>query len=203
MLTLVDLPGYGHAVAEERKRKRWREATHSFLLGRGVLCLTCVLVDATRGLCDGDTDLLSLLHAHRKPHLVVLTKGDLLGPADLARAGALVDGDWAAVRAAVDRVQGGLVAAEAAAAARAEDEATAGAEASDAAEGSGCDRSGAAGATPGSAVLRLAPSTHVARAAVVSGHTGAGVSALWRSLLAAAKAVSASEGVPIHVSARK
>ena len=38
---------------------------------------------------------------------------------------------------------------------------------------------------------------------VVSGHTGAGVQELWRSILECNKAVSAKDGVPVHLSVRR
>lgn len=39
--------------------------------------------------------------------------------------------------------------------------------------------------------------------AVVSGHTGAGVQALWKEILQAASDVSVKDGVPVHLSARR
>ena len=38
---------------------------------------------------------------------------------------------------------------------------------------------------------------------VVSGHTGAGVQALWKRLLDSAAAVSVKDGVPVHTSSRR
>lgn len=39
LLTLADLPGYGHAVASVQQKRRWREMTHGYLRERGVLSL--------------------------------------------------------------------------------------------------------------------------------------------------------------------
>ena len=49
VLTLVDLPGYGHAVADHRTVAAWGSACDDFLTRRVELARTCVLVDATRG----------------------------------------------------------------------------------------------------------------------------------------------------------
>lgn len=122
----------------------------------------CVLVDATRGVADDDAELLALLHAAQRPHRLVLTKGDLLGAAQLARCVQLVQGDWQHLRQAADRARGQ--------------------------------------ASPAAAAGAKAPAV-----ACVSGHTGAGVTALWKSLVAAAQRVSVYKdgpnGVPTHVSA--
>ncbi len=61
VVTLADLPGYGHAVASVQQRRRWRTMVHDFLKERAVLSLCCVLVDCVRGLCREDKDLLRLL----------------------------------------------------------------------------------------------------------------------------------------------
>lgn len=39
VLTLADLPGYGHAVASGQQRRRWRDMTHGYLRERAVLSL--------------------------------------------------------------------------------------------------------------------------------------------------------------------
>jgi ribosome biogenesis GTP-binding protein YsxC/EngB len=77
ILTAVDLPGYGHAVATSHDMARWRAMTSSYLLNRPVLSLACILVDCTRGLCNHDRRLLRSLIRHNVPWQVVLTKCDL------------------------------------------------------------------------------------------------------------------------------
>lgn len=90
VLTLADLPGYGHAVASVQQKRRWREMTQSYLATRRVLSVCCVLVDCVRGLCREDGDLLKALRARDVAVKVVLTKGDLLDELDLARSHSLV-----------------------------------------------------------------------------------------------------------------
>jgi hypothetical protein len=136
----------------------------------------CVLVDATRGVADDDAELLALLHVAQRPHRLVLTKGDLLDAGQLARCAQLVQGDWHHLRQAADRATFGHASTSAGAGAAA-------------AAGAGAAK--AAGKAPA--------------VACVSGHTGAGVTALWKSLVAAAQRVSVYKsgpnGVPTHVSA--
>ncbi len=90
VLTLADLPGYGHAVASVQQKRRWKAMTNDYFASRRVLSLCCVLVDCVRGLCREDQDLLRLLRAKQVPTKVVLTKGDLLDEVELARSHAIV-----------------------------------------------------------------------------------------------------------------
>ena len=85
-LTLVDLPGYGHAVAKPADMKFWKLMTRSYLGGRLCLSCCCILVDCTRGLCDADISLLRFLHQNKVPWHIVLTKSDLLSPIVLAQS---------------------------------------------------------------------------------------------------------------------
>jgi len=97
VLTLADLPGYGHAVASMQQKRRWRDMTNDYFMSRNVLTLCCVLVDCVRGLCKEDQDLLESLRAKGVPVKVILTKGDLLDEVDLARSHALVVRDLQAM----------------------------------------------------------------------------------------------------------
>ncbi len=167
-LTLVDLPGYGHAVADDRTLERWGSSTRRYLGERRVLARCCVLVDATRGLCAEDVELLRFLRAEQRPHQVVLTMGDLLPPLHLAWCAEVVNKD-------IDRIIDGS------------------------SSSSSSSSGGVKRVRGGSIRTRFVP--------VVSGHTGAGVNALWRHLVACAAEVSANPktagGVPVHVSALK
>ncbi|CAM9275265.1 unnamed protein product [Pylaiella littoralis] len=80
VLTLVDLPGYGHAVATRRAMKGWLRMIKEYITTREELIRCCVLVDCTRGFCEEDRSLLQLLARRDIPHQVVLTKADLLTP---------------------------------------------------------------------------------------------------------------------------
>ncbi|KAG5182769.1 P-loop containing nucleoside triphosphate hydrolase protein, partial [Tribonema minus] len=94
VLTLVDLPGYGHAVANRSMQREWRRMTKDYLSGqRRQLCRCCVLVDATRGLAEEDRILLAHLERRGIEHQLVLTKGDLLLPEQLAQSMAAVTQD--------------------------------------------------------------------------------------------------------------
>lgn len=84
VFTLVDLPGYGHAVASEREKAAWLLSMRRYLTERTILARCCVLVDSTRGLCDEDIDFMQFLSAEALPYQVVLTKGDLLTTEHLA-----------------------------------------------------------------------------------------------------------------------
>ena len=67
-LNLVDLPGYGHAVASLTQMRLWQRNTRRYLAERSVLARCCILVDATRGLCDEDIDLLRYMRDEQRPH---------------------------------------------------------------------------------------------------------------------------------------
>lgn len=93
VLTLVDFPGYGHAVATARDRRGWTEMIRDYVSDRDVLSTCCVLVDCTRGLCALDKNFLWLLLKQEIPYLIVLTKADLLPVDELASSILLVAED--------------------------------------------------------------------------------------------------------------
>ncbi|KAJ1437431.1 P-loop containing nucleoside triphosphate hydrolase protein [Ochromonadaceae sp. CCMP2298] len=95
VLNLVDLPGYGHAVASASQRRSWTEMIKDYLRGRKIISRCLVLVDCTRGLCRQDKTLISYLRNLGIPWSVVLTKGDLLPPRQLAQCVGLVKMDLA------------------------------------------------------------------------------------------------------------
>jgi GTP-binding protein len=84
-LTLVDMPGYGHAAASKTKIQAWTELIHAFLLGRTNLARVYVLVDARHGLKDTDDSLLATLGKAAVSHQIVLTKCEAIKPDELAR----------------------------------------------------------------------------------------------------------------------
>ena len=102
-LVLVDMPGYGPAVADARTRRRWWDASLRYARqgkaavaestsGGGLRCML-VLVDASRGFCEEDEVLFALLAERGCPFQVVLTKADLLPPPALARCNMLLTAD--------------------------------------------------------------------------------------------------------------
>eukprot|EP00953_Heterococcus_sp_UTEX-ZZ885_P016510 9282-Heterococcus_DN1.PRE.1 len=69
VLTLADLPGYGHAVANRAMQKEWRRMIKDYLSGaRQQLCRCCVLIDATRGLAQEDLELMAHLERRSIEH---------------------------------------------------------------------------------------------------------------------------------------
>lgn len=84
-LRLVDLPGYGFAYAESETVQSWMDLVFNYLLNRKCLSRVYVLVDGRHGLKQADKELLALLDQTRVKHQMVLTKGDLVKPVDLAR----------------------------------------------------------------------------------------------------------------------
>jgi GTP-binding protein len=94
-LVLVDLPGYGYAVAAKSKVAAWTELIHSYLQGRAVLGRVYVLIDARHGLKAADDTILDALGKAAVSHQIVLTKSDQVGGGDLA---ARLDEVAAAVR---------------------------------------------------------------------------------------------------------
>ena len=101
-LVLVDMPGYGPAVADVKTRQRWWDASLRYARqgkaavaerdGGGLRCML-ILVDCSRGFCEEDEALFGLLAERGCPFQVVLTKADLLPPAELARCNLLLTAD--------------------------------------------------------------------------------------------------------------
>ena len=91
-LRLVDLPGYGYAKAPKDKVRAWTELVFAFLRGRASLRLVVLLIDGRHGLKANDEEAMTLLGKAAVPFVVVLTKGDLVGAAELeARRQAILE----------------------------------------------------------------------------------------------------------------
>jgi GTP-binding protein len=75
-LTLVDLPGYGHAEASKTKIAEWTALTDAFLKGRVPLKRVCLLIDSRHGIKDSDRAAMRMLDASAVSYQVVLTKAD-------------------------------------------------------------------------------------------------------------------------------
>jgi GTP-binding protein len=82
-LRLVDLPGYGYAQAPKHKVVAWTDLVFSYLRGRPNLKLICLLIDGRHGLKPADEAAMQELARAAVPYQVVLTKGDLVKPAEL------------------------------------------------------------------------------------------------------------------------
>jgi GTP-binding protein len=75
-LTLVDMPGYGYAVAAKSKVKAWTALIHEFLRGRANLARVYLLIDARHGLKVADENVLATLDQAAVNYQLVLTKAD-------------------------------------------------------------------------------------------------------------------------------
>jgi GTP-binding protein len=82
-LTLVDMPGYGHAAASKTKIEAWTDLIEQFLRGRANLARVYVLVDARHGLKEIDEGVLKVLSSSAVSHQVVLTKAEAIKPSEL------------------------------------------------------------------------------------------------------------------------
>jgi GTP-binding protein len=89
-LTLVDMPGYGYAVAPKDKVKAWTDLIHAYLRARTNLARVYVLVDARHGLKAVDAPVLDMLDEAAVSYAIVLTKADQVKPAELAERAAAV-----------------------------------------------------------------------------------------------------------------
>jgi GTP-binding protein len=83
VMRLVDLPGYGYAVASKVKIEKWNTFIRGYLRGRRSLKRVCVLIDARHGIMAVDQDTMETLSHAGVPYVVVLTKADKTKPADL------------------------------------------------------------------------------------------------------------------------
>jgi GTP-binding protein len=82
-LTLVDMPGYGHAAAAKSKIAMWTALIDDYLRGRANLARVYVLVDARHGLKPVDDNVLKALGASAVSHQVVLTKSEAIKRSEL------------------------------------------------------------------------------------------------------------------------
>ncbi len=74
----VDLPGYGFAKVPQEKSRTWKQLIEQYLLGRGVLGLSVMVLDARHGWMEKDLELRAWLEFHGQPYLAVATKFDKL-----------------------------------------------------------------------------------------------------------------------------
>jgi GTP-binding protein len=84
-LILADLPGYGYARASKGRVRAWTKLVMMYLKGRTCLRRVLVLIDARRGIGDGDRQVMAALDEAAVSYQVILTKGDKETPAALKR----------------------------------------------------------------------------------------------------------------------
>ncbi len=84
-LMLVDLPGFGYARASKTRVRAWTQLVMLYVKGRSCLRRVMLLIDARRGIGDGDREVMAALDGAAVSYQVVLTKGDKETPAALDR----------------------------------------------------------------------------------------------------------------------
>src|SRR5437588_2564868 len=82
---VVDLPGYGYALAPKAVRAEWSSAAEEYLAKRQQLVLSIHIVDSRHEPSKQDLQLHEWLVHHHKPHLIVATKSDKLSKNELSR----------------------------------------------------------------------------------------------------------------------
>ena len=75
-LVLADLPGYGYARASKGRARAWTRLVMLFLRGRPCLRRVFLLIDARRGIGDGDREVMAALDEAAVNYQLVLTKAD-------------------------------------------------------------------------------------------------------------------------------
>ena len=78
---LVDLPGYGFAVAGKKTTREFQNLGRDYLRGRPNLKRVYLLIDARHGLKTVDGEALKALDLAAVSYQIVLTKADKLRPA--------------------------------------------------------------------------------------------------------------------------
>lgn len=76
MLTLADLPGYGHAKAPRAEQDKWNELIHDYLRSRPQLLLVFLLIDGRHGALANDLSMMCFLDRAGVAYQIVLTKID-------------------------------------------------------------------------------------------------------------------------------
>ena len=75
---LVDLPGYGYAVASRDAKKSWQRMMEIYLSRRDNLKAVVVILDIRRDPSKGDVELIQWLKEYQRKVILVLTKSDKL-----------------------------------------------------------------------------------------------------------------------------
>lgn len=78
-LYLVDMPGYGYAVASREKREEWGQFITDYVHTRDTLRAVVVLIDIRHPPQPLDHAMLEFLRLAGRPCLVVATKADKIG----------------------------------------------------------------------------------------------------------------------------
>ncbi|MGF7158015.1 ribosome biogenesis GTP-binding protein YihA/YsxC [Bartonella heixiaziensis] len=84
-MALVDMPGYGFAVAPKNLVDAWTRLVFSYLRGRTTLKRVYVLIDSRHGIKKNDADVLDLFDKAAISYQIVLTKSDKIKSNELAK----------------------------------------------------------------------------------------------------------------------
>lgn len=83
---LIDLPGYGYALASKEEKSQWGELMEGYLRSSRTLCRTLVLVDSRHEPTLQDEQMVNYLYYYQMPFTVIATKCDKLSKAAVGRA---------------------------------------------------------------------------------------------------------------------
>ena len=103
-LRLVDLPGYGYAVASKEKIQSWNELIRNYLRTRQSLKRVCALIDARHGIKAVDQDTMEMLDDTGVSYVVVLTKTDKVKPHELEALKSRIEEELKGFKAAYPKV---------------------------------------------------------------------------------------------------
>lgn len=95
---IADLPGYGFAQVSKSIRGQWASLIDSYLMERGNLMCTFLLLDIRHPRMENDREFMNFLGQNHIPFCILFTKSDKLKPEELKLAvdtytNAILD-DW-------------------------------------------------------------------------------------------------------------
>lgn len=82
---LVDLPGYGYAVASKIKRKNFQKMIYDYLQNRSNLVCLFVLIDVRHSMQKIDKEFMSWIGNEKIPFSIIFTKSDKLSKSELEK----------------------------------------------------------------------------------------------------------------------
>ena len=79
---LVDLPGYGYAVASQKEKRNWSRMIEDYIRKRENLVCLFVLIDSRQNPQSSDLEFINKLGEWRIPFVLLFTKSDKNKPAE-------------------------------------------------------------------------------------------------------------------------
>ncbi len=83
---MADLPGYGYAKVPKKEKKKWMQFIKIYLTSRANLSCVIVLLDCRHNPQKIDLEFMEWLSSKGLPFIMVFTKIDKLGSAQLAKS---------------------------------------------------------------------------------------------------------------------